>query len=93
MDSAKPTPSLAERGKKICPICGRSSYSREGIHPQCAVQQTDAARHERIAAEKRKRAQEKKAPRQKSWNKKCPKCHIEVHVRRKTCDCGHAFEV
>jgi len=25
-----------------CPVCGKISYSREGIHPQCAVHRADA---------------------------------------------------
>ena len=25
----------------------------------------------------------------KPWQKRCPKCQAVVHVRKKTCDCGH----
>jgi hypothetical protein len=92
MSEAKPTPILPARGRKTCPVCDQASYSREGIHPQCAIQQSDAPRQKKLAAAKKQAAAKKKKPRQKSWNKKCPKCHVEVHVRRKECDCGHAFE-
>ncbi|TWT85287.1 hypothetical protein Pla123a_00940 [Posidoniimonas polymericola] len=32
--SVKPKPS-------VCPVCGHSSYSRAGIHPQCVGVQVD----------------------------------------------------
>lgn len=83
---------MVNKGKKICPVCGQPSYSREGIHPQCAIEQSDAPRQEELAKAKQKAALEKKPARQKSWNKKCPKCRNEIHVRRKTCDCGFVFE-
>lgn len=91
MTSEKPTPTLSERGKKICPVCGKPSYSREGIHPQCAIEQADAPRQKELVEQKKKDGKEKKKPVRKSWNKKCPKCSAEVHVRKATCDCGHSF--
>jgi hypothetical protein len=44
MPILKPEPLFAVRPTKICPMCGRPSYSREGIHPQCAVAQADSTR-------------------------------------------------
>jgi hypothetical protein len=41
------------RAPKICPVCGSSSYSRDGIHPQCAQQQADAPRIAKIKAKKK----------------------------------------
>jgi len=41
------------RPPKICPVCGSSSYSRDGIHPQCAQQQADAPRIAKIKAKKK----------------------------------------
>jgi hypothetical protein len=46
---------VAPKGKQ-CPVCGKTSYSAVGIHPQCAVQQADAPRRKLLAAEKRARA-------------------------------------
>jgi hypothetical protein len=77
------------RKSKSCPVCGESSYSKDGIHPQCAVQLADESRKEQLhAARKASQAGE---PKQKSWNKQCPQCKSQLHVRRKECDCGHVF--
>jgi hypothetical protein len=92
MNHEKPKLVIQERGRKTCPVCGKSSYSRDGIHPQCAIQQSDAPRQLQLQAEKRQALLSKKPPRQKSWNRKCPHCHVEVHIRRKVCDCGYKFE-
>ena len=55
MNTSKPEPLLAQpRRDRACPVCGKPSYSREGIHPQCAVQQADAPRQRDLAEEKRK---------------------------------------
>ena len=79
----------AIRKSKSCPVCGESSYSKDGIHPQCAVQLADESRKEQLhAARKASQAGE---PKQKSWNKQCPQCKSQLHVRRKECDCGHVF--
>ena len=93
MKDEKPAPAAQVSGGKICPVCGKSSYSRDGIHPQCAIEQADLPRQKKLAAEKKKKAKTKKKPKQKSWNKKCPKCHVELHVRRKVCSCGHDFKL
>jgi hypothetical protein len=42
-----------------CPICGHSSYSPDGIHPQCAVTQADAPRQAQLLAAKKAMALEK----------------------------------
>jgi len=75
---------------KACPVCGQSSYSKDGIHPQCAVQLADESRKEILQAA-RKEASQSGQNKQKSWNKQCPKCSTQLHVRRKECDCGHVF--
>lgn len=59
MSEKKPTPMIRDNNGKSCPICGKRSYSRDGIHPQCAVHQADAPRRERLAAEKKVRDQQK----------------------------------
>jgi hypothetical protein len=55
MNTRKPEPLIAEpRRGRTCPVCGKQSYSLEGIHPQCAMQQADAPRQRLLAEEKRK---------------------------------------
>jgi hypothetical protein len=60
MSENKAVPVVAQRSK-ICPVCGKASYSKEGVHPQCAVVQADAPRKLRLAAQKVKEAKKKKA--------------------------------
>ena len=59
MSEKKPTPIIVERNISICPVCGKRSYSRGGIHPQCAMIQADAPRNLRLAAEKKAKAKER----------------------------------
>jgi hypothetical protein len=53
LNEKKPTPVIAERNSKSCPVCGQRSYSPNGIHPQCAMAQADAPRKAQLLAEKR----------------------------------------
>ena len=89
MSEKKPEPILWRDSGKICPVCGKKSYSRAGVHPQCAVKQSDAASAE-VIKEKRKR--EANSCESSTWNmKSCPKCKAVSHVRKKQCECGYAF--
>jgi hypothetical protein len=81
-------PLLAAR--KLCPVCGKVSYSAGGIHPQCAAKRADVP-PDRPRGAKDKPAATKPAPR-RSWSKPCPKCKTEVHVRVGKCACGHVFQ-
>ena len=76
-----------------CPVCGKKSYSSNGIHPQCAMLQADSARTEKLKAERKLKAGKiEAAPKPTTWTKKkCRVCGKESHVRTKTCGCGHAF--
>jgi hypothetical protein len=56
MNTKEPIPVVAERIPKTCPVCGKSSYSLAGIHPQCAVSRADAPRRAQLAAKKRAKA-------------------------------------
>ena len=48
-DMKNPKPLNLEPSRKICPVCGEPSYSREGVHPQCSAAQTDTNRvHEAV---------------------------------------------
>jgi ribosomal protein S27AE len=94
MRHKRSSPILDEHNKKICPVCGKASYSAAGIHPQCAVQQADAPREQRLKAKKKTEAKKKPLAKKlpQTWSqKKCPKCGVAVHVRKKTCDCGFDF--
>ncbi len=58
-NNSKPLPLYTNPAGKVCPICGKTSYSASGIHPQCAIQQADAPRQKKLADEKRaKKARE-----------------------------------
>jgi len=59
MSEKKTTPIFSDRNKKICPICGKRSYSRDGVHPQCSAIQADAPRKMALAAERKAKALER----------------------------------
>jgi hypothetical protein len=56
MSDKKPEPIFVKTNIRICPVCGQQSYSREGIHPQCATIQADATRKEQLAAKRKANA-------------------------------------
>jgi rRNA maturation protein Nop10 len=94
MSHRKPRATLDDHGKKMCPVCGQRTYSANGIHPQCAVLQADAPRQRQLTAKKKADAEKKREERTppSMWQKKkCPKCGVEVHIRRKSCNCGFDF--
>jgi hypothetical protein len=39
----KPGPLNPVRPRRLCPVCGKVSYSPAGEHPQCALTRADAA--------------------------------------------------
>jgi hypothetical protein len=54
MNTRKPEPLVTEQRRgRVCPVCGKQTYSLGGIHPQCAVQQADAPRQLQLAEQKR----------------------------------------
>jgi len=59
MSKSKTTPLFSQPNRKTCPVCGQSSYSPEGIHPQCAVAQADAPRKAQLDAARKALAIEK----------------------------------
>jgi len=92
MNHKKPEPlSPLPPGRKNCPVCGEISYSKEGIHPQCAQTQADEKRIEKQKKEESKEPAPKPAEKTAGFMKQCPKCKAQMHVRRKSCDCGHTF--
>lgn len=72
MSILKPVPLIPKIARNVCPICGKDSYSRGGIHPQCAVQQADEPRNQRLKLERKKKAQLER-PRKRRWNTRLPK--------------------
>lgn len=38
----KPSPIHPTPNRRLCPVCGKVSYSRSGEHPQCSVNRADA---------------------------------------------------
>jgi len=91
MHQKKPEPLFQDPpAQKFCPVCGEVSYSKAGIHPQCAVTQADSLRRKRQKAPPK--TVKKSAPVMKPWHRLCPRCRGQVHIRRKNCDCGHVFD-
>jgi len=84
---SKPVPLYTAPLRKRCPVCGFTSYSAEGIHPQCAAEQADA---ERLAEYKRspKPIEPKSTSGLHAWQRLCRKCKAVVHVRKTICQCG-----
>ena len=91
MQHKKPVPLVARSRRPACPVCGQTSYSLAGIHPQCAVKQADDKRLERIRKRSKTDSDTQPSVASRTWQKVCPKCKASVHVRRKECDCGHEF--
>jgi hypothetical protein len=51
MQSSKPPPLFAGRPvRRVCPVCGAIAYSIAGMHPQCAMQQSDPVLARRLRA-------------------------------------------
>ncbi|TWT99430.1 hypothetical protein Pla108_03690 [Botrimarina colliarenosi] len=53
MSEKKPEPLQRAQAQRKCPVCGHSSYSVDGIHPQCHRAKADKKRLEVRAAEAR----------------------------------------
>ena len=51
MSIKKNVPTVATSLGKRCPVCGETSYSRSGTHPQCAQVSAD----NKVLAARRKR--------------------------------------
>lgn len=94
MSEKKPDPLIPARTNHRCPVCGETSYSRAGIHPQCSVRQADEKR--KLSLKRDRLADKTEKPGKASgelaaWQKTCPKCKSPQHVRKLVCGCGHRF--
>ncbi|NQV24829.1 MAG: hypothetical protein HQ518_10720 [Rhodopirellula sp.] len=90
MHNRKPTPLFQPRERKRCPVCAEIAYSSAGIHPQCAVHQSDSKRMEAVKL-KKQAALTRLPAGDMQWQKTCSRCKAILHVRRKVCDCGYSF--
>jgi hypothetical protein len=88
----KPLPLFDVQIRPMCPICGHASYSRAGIHPQCAMAAEDKVHSQRISAH---RLAEPTPPVSmttlRRHEKRCPRCMAVHPLRRHKCECGHTF--
>jgi hypothetical protein len=89
-DKKKPAPLHQIPRPQICSICGKNSYSRAGVHPQCAAHAADRARMDKVKS-MRSPALPSAPAAPTRYQKRCPRCSKLQHVRRKTCECGHVF--
>jgi hypothetical protein len=92
MSIIKPVIVIPGPEKILCPICNEPTYSRGGIHPQCAMEQADEARvtllrNARRADDKRGR------PIPQVHKKRCPECDSYSDAQREVCWCGFHFSV
>jgi len=55
MSIKKPLTMVAGPVGQRCPVCGKTSYSAAGTHPQCAVAHADAKLRARFAKKKKSR--------------------------------------
>ena len=97
MCNKKPAPLLLTHAAppRLCPVCGVVSYSREGIHPQCARREADVPRMERVKAGKKADERKKKSAIFSGLSlchKRCPRCQEQLHIRKMTCGCGYRFD-
>lgn len=85
----EPLPYAEPPRRPVCPVCGKPSYSKAGVHPQCAAVRMDQA----LTAERKEQAVETapQAPR-RPWLKSCPRCQRQLPARRVMCECGHNFD-
>jgi len=93
MYCGKPQPIYQVRKPSYCRVCGKVSYSASGIHPQCAQTEADQKRVNRQKrTAKTTSAKLDKSLELKPWHNRCPKCRTQVHIRKKTCTCGHVLK-
>lgn len=89
----RPPPLFPVPIRALCPVCGQTSYSSTGVHPQCSMQKADRERMQalgKVGADARKVTE---AAELSPWQRGCPRCKAVVHVRKKVCTCGYKFPV
>jgi hypothetical protein len=91
--TSRPLPLYLAAPRAVCPVCGHTSYSAGGMHPQCAVRQADLKRMQKVRGRPKSRNDSPKAADLSPWQRMCPRCREVAHVRKKLCTCGHKFSV
>jgi hypothetical protein len=89
MSAKKPRPHRELGPGRVCPVCGKASYSVTGIHPQCAMAREAAAQH--ALTKSATAVAVDKPPASRSWWKQCPRCRRKLAPRRAVCDCGYSL--
>jgi hypothetical protein len=85
-------PKAVGKAMPDCPVCGKTTYSRGGIHPQCASQRAaKIVRAAHLEAEEKTGKVAAIAQPRQQWTKQCGKCKRLIHVRCAVCECGFAF--
>jgi hypothetical protein len=90
MGISKPGGLNAVPERQLCPVCGKASYSRSGVHPQCEITKADSAF--RVALKARIAAGEVQSER-RTWAIRCPRCGFTQPCRLFVCNCGQALAV
>lgn len=58
---SKPEPIFKTKTRPVCPVCGKTSYSKDGIHPQCALVKAEEPRMKKIKAKQKAEREKKRA--------------------------------
>src|SRR6059036_3739338 len=81
MSIIKPVIVIPGPERILCPICSKPTYSRGGIHPQCAMEQADEPRVIQLRNARRADVKTEK-PSPQVHKKKCPECDASSDARR-----------
>jgi len=88
----KPEPLFSHVPRAVCPVCGITSYSASGVHPQCAMAAADQVLTRRIK-DRNNLGPKPAVAELRQYEKRCPRCRAILHVRKRVCDCGHTWSV
>jgi hypothetical protein len=89
----RPPPLYPTPMRATCPVCGHTSYSSTGVHPQCSMHKADMERMQHVKRHTKERRTSASIAELSPWQKICPRCKLVAHVRKKDCSCGYKFPV
>jgi hypothetical protein len=87
----RPPPLYPAPLRATCPVCGHTSYSATGVHPQCSMQKADMERMRHVKKQRRVERTAADVAELSPWQKVCPRCRLVAHVRKRDCTCGYKF--